>query len=180
MRSAPEALGLALLLVVVGCGDDGDDGGDGEMAADDGGEETDDAADGDDDDDAGSGDSGSGESGGGESGGEIGDGPWDSFEERPCPPDTFLTFENFGWPFMLTYCNGCHSSMLPADMRQGAPIEMNFDDLDDVRDHAGRIWARSGDQNLTMPPIGPADEEERALLGEWLACGAPTDEELGL
>ena len=131
-----------------------------------------------------SGDSGGEESGesGGESGesGEIGEGPWDSFDERPCPPDSFLTYENFGLPHMLTFCNGCHSSMLPADMRQMAPLEVNFDSLDDVRDQAANIWARSGDQHDTMPPVGAAAEDERYLLGEWLACGAPTDEDLGL
>ncbi|MEM6995452.1 MAG: hypothetical protein AAF721_33390, partial [Myxococcota bacterium] len=63
--------------------------------------------------------------GSGSSGDPIDEGPWDTFEERPCPDDSFVTFENFGWPHMLTFCNGCHSSMLPADMRQGAPIEIN-------------------------------------------------------
>ncbi len=107
-------------------------------------------------------------------------GPWNSFDERPCPDDSFLTYENFGGPFMLSYCTGCHQSMLPADMRQGAPVEVNFDDIDDVRNQAERIWARGGDQNLSMPPVGPPDDEERALLGEWLACGSPTDADLGL
>lgn len=114
-----------------------------------------------------------------ESGDTSDNGPWDSFEERPCPEDSFVTYENFGWPHMLTFCTGCHSSMLPADMRQGAPIEVNFESVQDVRQQAGRIWARSGDQHLSMPPVGPAADQERVLLGEWLACGAPTDADLG-
>lgn len=120
----------------------------------------------------------SGGSGSEETGEDLG--PWDSLEERPCPEDSILTYENFGGPFMLNFCTGCHQSMLPADMRQDAPLEVNFDDVDDVRAWADRIWARSADQNLTMPPVGPPDDEERWRLGEWLACGAPTDDDLGL
>lgn len=46
--------------------------------------------------------------------------------------------------------------------------------------HASGIWIRAADQNFSMPPVGPPPEDERALLGEWLACGAPTDAELGM
>lgn len=106
-------------------------------------------------------------------------GPWDSLAERPCPEDSILTYENFGGPFMLNFCTGCHQSMLPADMRQDSPIEVNFDDIDDVREWSDRIWARAADQNLTMPPVGPPSDEERMRLGEWLACGAPTNVDLG-
>ena len=107
-------------------------------------------------------------------------GPWMSLDERPCPEDSFLTYENFGGPFMLSYCTTCHASMLPADMRQGSPIETNFDDIEDIRDQADRIWIRAADQNQTMPPVGPPSDEDRAMLGEWLACGAPTAADLGM
>jgi len=106
-------------------------------------------------------------------------GPWTSLDERPCPDDSFLTYENFGGPFMLSYCTTCHSSMLPADMRQGSPIEINFDDIEDIRMQADRIWIRAADQNQSMPPVGPPSDEDRALLGEWLACGALTVADLG-
>jgi hypothetical protein len=107
-------------------------------------------------------------------------GPWTSLDERPCPDDSFLTYENFGGPFMLSYCTSCHASRLPADLRQGSPIDVNFDDIDDVRTWADRIWIRGADQNFSMPPVGPPDDEERARLGEWLACGAPTAADLGM
>ena len=170
MRSA---YSLLLVVALVGCKDEASD----PVSDDDAGDETGEGT------SEGSGDAGSGESGesgdeSGDTGDPIGEGPWESFDERPCPPDSFLTFENFGWPHMLTYCNGCHSSMLPADMRQMAPLEINFDSVDDVRSQAGRVWARSGDQHDTMPPVGAAAEDERYLLGEWLACGAPTDDDL--
>jgi hypothetical protein len=107
-------------------------------------------------------------------------GPWSNLDERPCPDDSFLTYENFGGPFMLTYCTTCHASRLPADMRQGSPIEVNFDDIEDIRERADRIWFRAADGNQTMPPVGPPDEEARTRLGEWLACGAPTAADLGM
>jgi hypothetical protein len=101
------------------------------------------------------------------------EGPWASFAERPCPPESILTYASFGGPFMLNYCTGCHSSHLAADSRQAAPPTVNFDTLEDVRRQAERIWVRAGDHNVGMPPVGGPKAEERRRLGEWLACGAP-------
>lgn len=114
----------------------------------------------------------------GETGASTGDFPttggnYASFDERPCPPDSPLTVVNFGAPFMLTHCTGCHHSSLGEGERAGAPLGVDFDDLADVRDQADQIWARAGDQNATMPPLGGPDQVERTRLGEWLACGAP-------
>jgi hypothetical protein len=101
-----------------------------------------------------------------------------SLAERPCPEDSVLTSENFGAAFMLTYCTGCHHSALPDGERAGAPVGVDFELLIKVRAQAERIWARAGDQNATMPPVGPPPADERARLGEWLACGAPTRDDL--
>jgi hypothetical protein len=98
---------------------------------------------------------------------------WDSLDERPCPDDSALTWENFGGPFVLTWCTGCHHSELPADVRQNAPFAINLETADLVRTNAARVWARAADQNATMPPAGAPALEERELFGEWLACGAP-------
>jgi len=108
----------------------------------------------------------------------TGAGTWASLDERPCPADSILSSENFGAPFMLTYCNGCHSKGLAADERADAPLDMNFDTLADVRTHAPRIWLRAADHNASMPPYGAPAQDERTRLGEWLACGAPTAAEL--
>jgi hypothetical protein len=96
-----------------------------------------------------------------------------SLDERPCPEDSVLTIENFGGPFMLGYCTGCHHSSLEGTDRAGAPEGMDFDSIALVRTFAADIWARAGDQNATMPPLGAPPQEERTRLGEWLACGAP-------
>lgn len=102
------------------------------------------------------------------------DEPPTRLSERACPPDSFLTYESFGGPFIYSYCSGCHSKDLPEGMRQDAPIGSDFDTLESTRAWADRIWARAADHNLTMPPIGGPDDDEREMLGEWLACGAPT------
>jgi uncharacterized membrane protein len=104
--------------------------------------------------------------------------PIESLAERPCPEDTFVTYEDFGGPFMLTWCNTCHSAALPEGERQEAPVGVDFDTIAQIRTQAERIWLRSGDQNETMPPVGGPDEIDRELLGEWLACGAPSFEDL--
>jgi len=115
------------------------------------------------------------ESSGSESGGEV----WMTLAERPCPEESMLSWESFGGPYVRSYCSSCHGSALPADMRQNAPLGLDFETIEQVRMHADRIWMRAADQNATMPPVGAPAQDERTLLGEWLACGAPTDAELG-
>jgi hypothetical protein len=67
---------------------------------------------------------------------------------------------------------------LPEGERQDAPLGVDFDTLDDVRRQAERIWARAGDHNQTMPPLGGPHELERSYLGEWLACGALANDDM--
>jgi uncharacterized membrane protein len=96
-----------------------------------------------------------------------------SLAERVCPDDSVLSFEDFGGPFVITWCTTCHSSQLPVQERADAPMGVDFDTLDGIRSQAGRIWARAADHNITMPPVAGPDDIDRELLGEWLACGAP-------
>ncbi len=98
---------------------------------------------------------------------------WTSFDDRPCPEDNFLTYENFGQGFMLDWCLGCHSDQLAPNDRAGAPEAIDFNTREDVVEWSERIWARSGDDNLTMPPVGGPSPEDRFYLAQWLACGAP-------
>lgn len=116
--------------------------------------------------------------GGGEdagAGGGDGEDPGDGggLADRECPEDSFLTYQNLGGPFLSEYCSGCHSAEIPADMRHGAPPGVDFETLDKARDRAEGIYRRAADDNATMPPAGGPSADERVLLGEWLACGAP-------
>ena len=101
------------------------------------------------------------------------DGPWATFEARPCPEGSILTWGNFGYAFMYDWCTGCHHNDLEEGMRQGAPPEINLDTQRAVRDLAPLVWAAAADGHTRMPPAGGPTEEERRRLGEWLACGAP-------
>ena len=78
----------------------------------------------------------------------------ETFDERLCPEDSDLAWEHFGGPFMYSWCNGCHAVSLPEGERQKAPMGIDFDTIEDVRHWADRIWARAGDHNTTMPPVG--------------------------
>jgi hypothetical protein len=98
---------------------------------------------------------------------------YETLSEHPCPPGgTTLTYENFGEGFFDSYCNSCHSA--PDSERNGAPDDDVFATVDDVRQHADRIFVRAAGPNTSMPP-GPDDppETERDKLADWLACGAP-------
>jgi uncharacterized membrane protein len=86
--------------------------------------------------------------------------------------DSYLDYDNFGAPFVINWCRGCHSSAVPAGMRQKAPAGANFDNLDQVRMWGDRIAGRATGTQPNMPPAGGPSEQERKLLAEWLACGA--------
>jgi hypothetical protein len=92
---------------------------------------------------------------------------------RACPEGNATSYESFGGPFFLSWCTGCHSSSLDESARRGAPAGIDFDRLEDIKKHAERIYARAGDDHLTMPPAGGPTREQRKLLGDWLGCGAP-------
>ncbi|HEY6559327.1 MAG TPA: hypothetical protein VI072_18710 [Polyangiaceae bacterium] len=93
-------------------------------------------------------------------------------EPLTCGSDANLTYENFGQPFFLSWCSGCHGADLRENERAGAPPQLNFDELETIRTHSERILDRAV-THTTMPPAGGPPEDERRRLGEWLACGAP-------
>jgi len=85
---------------------------------------------------------------------------------------SFLRYDNFGSPFIVNWCRACHSADAPADMRQKAPAEVNFDNLSEIRRWSFAIQRSAGD-GVSMPPAGGPSSEERQMLIEWLGCGAP-------
>jgi uncharacterized membrane protein len=96
-----------------------------------------------------------------------------------CPPGSALDYETFGRSFFDTYCTRCHASSLLGAARMGAPLGHDFETLEGVRDQATHVDQQAAigvhRANRFMPPSGmpvPTDEERR-MLGEWLACGAP-------
>jgi len=95
-----------------------------------------------------------------------------------CPDRSTLTYETFGRNFMESYCTRCHSSTLSGEERRGAPLYHDFDTpigIQGVADHIDQM-AGSGPSatNTQMPPVGATPTmQERQLLSEWLACGAP-------
>ncbi len=105
--------------------------------------------------------------------GTGGDGGLEPLEGRDCPPDSFLTYENFGEGFMRSWCTGCHSSYLGDGDRQDAPLGTDFDTREGIEAWRERIYARAGDANDTMPPAGGPPADDRILLADWLTCGMP-------
>ena len=101
----------------------------------------------------------------------------DSQPGPPDPPDdetcrtSYVDYTNFGEPFALDWCRGCHSATLPANMRQNAPASINFDTQAEILAQKDRILIRAAGAQPTMPPAGGPSEGERALLAEWLGCG---------
>jgi cytochrome c5 len=96
-----------------------------------------------------------------------------------CPDSGAPTAQDFGRAFMESYCLPCHSASVTGTARQGAPQDVNFDTLEDVRafkevidSHAA---AGPNGTHTLMPPssrVQPS-QDDRIKLGQWLACGAP-------
>ncbi len=98
--------------------------------------------------------------------------------ESVCPTTSTLTYDNFGKPFVETYCTDCHSSQLTGAARMGAPSFHDFDTLFGIKavsDHIDETAASGpASTNSSMPPRSPRPSiEDRRLLGEWIACGMP-------
>jgi uncharacterized membrane protein len=87
-----------------------------------------------------------------------------------CPHDPPLTWSSYGQLHLEKHCNGCHASLLPQEMRNGAPVGVDFDTLDAVVNWHERIVARALGDAPTMPPGGGPSATEQALFAEWLAC----------
>ena len=64
-------------------------------------------------------------------------------EDTGCAHDPPLSWENFGHGIVTRHCLGCHSALLPAEKREGAPVGIDFDTYGDVLSRADRIAARS-------------------------------------
>jgi uncharacterized membrane protein len=82
-------------------------------------------------------------------------------EQLSCSPDSTLTYSNFGQQVIETQCMSCHDTESPA-----------LGTLAQIRSHAPAIMDQAVYTNA-MPEEGSMTLEERRLLGEWLACGAP-------
>ncbi|GMV13322.1 MAG: cytochrome c [Polyangiaceae bacterium] len=97
----------------------------------------------------------------------------DELDDYACPDGgTSLDYASFGEPFLERWCNSCHSA--GEGDRQGAPADVRFDSVEEVRRWRERIFARSALGNDSMPPgLGDPPTAERRRLAEWLACGAP-------
>jgi hypothetical protein len=100
--------------------------------------------------------------------------------QSTCPDDSQLTYESFGKPFMEKYCTECHSSTKRGDDRMGAPTFHDFDTLFGIMadsDHIDETSAAGpAAVNEGMPQDGPFPTLlERRKLGEWIACGMPSD-----
>ena len=93
-----------------------------------------------------------------------------------CDRDPPLTYTNFGQGFIGRHCAGCHSSLLPEDHRNGAPLGIDLDTLEGVQKWAERVRVRTVPADGGMPPGGGPTEEERAMVAEWLECSLLAEE----
>ena len=82
-------------------------------------------------------------------------------QEVSCPPDSTLSYDNFGQSMIQTECMACHDRRSPVLGTQ-AQIQARAAQILDAAVYTD-----------AMPQDGSMSLAERELLGEWLACGAP-------
>ena len=101
------------------------------------------------------------------------DEPPEGEDTGACVHEPALSYSNFGEAFLAKHCLGCHSSMLPAGLRNSAPVGVDFDVYSGVLTYWERIQARSVGEFASMPPGGGLTEEEKRLLEEEVAHSSP-------
>jgi uncharacterized membrane protein len=79
-----------------------------------------------------------------------------------CPPESTLTYEDFGQAMIADNCLSCHAG-------KESP---RLDSVDQIRANSSLILHEAV-ATTNMPESSNMVLEERQLLGEWLACGAP-------
>ena len=78
-----------------------------------------------------------------------------------CPPDSPLTYANFGEELIANHCLECHDHDNPTLLTQSA-----------IASHSSQIL-QAAVYTDAMPQKADMPLAEREKLGEWLACGAP-------
>jgi len=79
-----------------------------------------------------------------------------------CPTDSTLTYESFGSTFLTDNCLSCHTSKERPALTTHAAVVANKNNI-----------LSAAVTSTKMPADSSMAVEERQLLGEWLACGAP-------
>ena len=88
---------------------------------------------------------------------------WDTAMTESCAD---LSYDNVGVPFMTQYCIGCHG--LVSSNRQGAPVDVTLDSMDNILEHLDVIRAEILLE--TMPPSGGVTQEGIDVVVQWLDC----------
>ncbi len=101
-------------------------------------------------------------------------------EEAPAPTDDTCadvgTWELDHQGFFRTWCTGCHAATVPVELRQGAPLGVDFDTLEGVRSWRDPVAALAEMDAPTMPPAGGPDADQWDRLAAWLDCGLPGED----
>jgi len=73
-------------------------------------------------------------------------------------------------------CTVCHSANPSSPMFSSAPAGVMFDTPEQIRQQAAKIHAQTvASQIMPLGNITQMTQEERDLLGAWIAKGAPTN-----
>ena len=67
-------------------------------------------------------------------------------------------------------CIGCHSSTLSGAARQGAPVDFNYDSLEEAM--FDPLETAESVIDGSMPPAGALSAEDMELINVWAQCGS--------
>ena len=79
-----------------------------------------------------------------------------------CPTDSTLTYASFGASFISDNCLSCHATQQHPALSTQAEVQANSSDI-----------LQNAVYTNAMPENADMSLDDRQLLGEWLACGAP-------
>ena len=79
-----------------------------------------------------------------------------------CPPDSSLTYANFGEVFIADNCLSCHTSRANPHLTTVESLRANRQAI-----------INAAVTSTGMPRSATMTVDNRSLLDEWLTCGAP-------
>ena len=90
-----------------------------------------------------------------------------------CPPGSTQQ-QNTGAQIVFTTCVGCHSSRFTGADRFGAPVGMDFDDIEIVRDLADDVYRTAAEGSMPPPNqnVSSLNDAQVEAIRVYLACGA--------
>ncbi|WP_158969357.1 urate hydroxylase PuuD [Paraglaciecola sp. L3A3] len=95
--------------------------------------------------------------------------PWPTSTEHTEQSQVNAVSDAQAWNIIITHCASCHSDTPTSTMFAIAPLGLMLDNIEQVKQHADKIYARAvTNKDMPLGNLSQMTEEQRVTLGNWL------------